>query len=123
LLSGKSCPKAERKRVADDLNSIEEMSDDVLFCKANSRHTYFIEELIEGRWDSVKWRCEICGRVRHVDYDANGRILADWYEPLPGSKIAGMERSDFRREMFRRYKGGGMLVARPKREKRKLRSV
>lgn len=95
-----------------DDTTLEKMSDDVLFCKARRNHDMRILELKEGlRYDEVHYICQQCGRERHDQYTPNGELLARWYTSLPGSKVSGLETSDYRKEMFRRLRAGGMGVA------------
>lgn len=106
------------------VDDIRDMPDDVLLCKANRPHTMRITDLREGVWDEIDWRCEECGRTRSDSWDANGRLIegSRSYGPLARSRVRGdmLEPSDYKKEMIRRLKEGGMqsALAKPKRQKR-----
>lgn len=103
------------ERSQDEVQSLEELDENVLLCKARSVHQMSIIRIEEKTWgDEVDWRCDVCGCERYDSYDPHGSVLTRWYRPAVRSKVVGerMYAGDFRVEMFRRLKAGGMAIAR-----------
>lgn len=104
-----------------EVAQIEDMEENILLCKARSVHQMAIVEVREKTWgDEVDWRCDVCGAERHDSYDPHGGVLTRWYKLPPGSRVVGerMYAADFRIELLRRYKLGGMNGAKARRRRR-----
>ncbi len=105
------------ERHPDEIASIEEMTEEVLYCKSKGRHDFRIVSLQEQTWGDETYQiCNYCKRELEADYDPNGKVLYAHYKPLKGAKVAGerLYMNDYRRELLRRYKIGGMGMVKPK---------
>lgn len=106
---------------SEELQSIEEMDENILMCKARAVHQMGITEVREKTWgDEVDWLCEVCGCERYDSYDPNGELLTRSYRQPPRAKVVGerMYSADFRIELLRRYKLGGMGLAHARKRRR-----
>lgn len=118
-------PKEAGERSEAELQSVEEMDDNILLCKFRFFHQMGITALREQTWgDEVDYECEVCGCQRFDSYDPNGELLSRYYRSSLRSKIVGerMYAADFRMELLRRYKLGGMGLA-SARKRRRLTTV
>jgi hypothetical protein len=105
----------------DELQSVEDMDENILLCKFRFFHQMGITALREQTWgDEVDYVCEVCGCERYDSYDPNGELLSRYYRPAARSKVVGgrMTSADFRVELLRRYKLGGMGLAHARKRRR-----